>query len=96
MTAYECDRCGALFKRNCVPKTTITIDQHPNGFERLDLCNKCQKELENWIGGLSFDSNLNPTLNSGIDFETREKPFTIDYSMRTINGNWLPRKDGDV
>lgn len=34
--------------------------------------------------------------SSGIDFETREKPFTIDYSMRTINGNWLPRKDGDV
>lgn len=65
MTAYECDRCGALFKRNCVPKTTITIDQHPNGFERLDLCPKRQKELENWIGGLSFDSNLNPTLRNG-------------------------------
>lgn len=31
--------------------------------------------------------------NSGIDFETREKPFTVDYSMKTINGNWLPRKD---
>lgn len=59
MTAYECDRCGALFKRNCVPKTTITIDRHPNG-------------------------------------EVRKKPFTVDYSMRTISGNWLPRKDGDV
>lgn len=34
--------------------------------------------------------------NSGIDFEVREKPFTVDYSMKTINGNWLPRKDGDV
>ena len=45
------------------------------------------------VGGLSFDSNLNPTLNSGIDFEVREKPFTVDYSMKTINGNWLPRKD---
>lgn len=33
--------------------------------------------------------------SSGIDFETREKPFTIDYSMRTISGNWLPRKDSD-
>lgn len=65
MTAYECDRCGALFKRNCVPKTTITIDQHPNGFERLDLCPKCQKELENWIGGLQFDGNFNPTLRNG-------------------------------
>lgn len=65
MNAYECVRCGALFKRKCVPKTTIIIDQHPNGFERLDLCNKCQKELENWIGGLSFDSNFNPTLRNG-------------------------------
>lgn len=34
--------------------------------------------------------------NSGIDFETREKPFTVDYSMKTINGNWLPRKDKDI
>ncbi len=33
--------------------------------------------------------------SSGIDFETREKPFTIDYSMRTISGNWLPRKDSE-
>ena len=34
--------------------------------------------------------------NREIDFEIREKPFTVDYSMKTINGNWLPRKDGDV
>lgn len=65
VTAYECDRCGALFRRKCVPKTTIIIDQHPNGFERLDLCKKCQRELENWIGGSSFDSNFNPTLRNG-------------------------------
>lgn len=34
--------------------------------------------------------------NSGIDFEVREKPFTVGCVMRTINGNYLPRKDGDV
>lgn len=33
--------------------------------------------------------------SSGIDFETKEKPFTIDYPMRTINGTWLPRKDSE-
>lgn len=65
MTAYECDRCGALFKRNCASKIIIAIDQHPNGFERLDLCLKCQKELENWLDGVQFDSNLNPTLRNG-------------------------------
>lgn len=31
--------------------------------------------------------------NSGIDFEVREKPFTVGCAMRTINGTWLPRKD---
>lgn len=25
-----------------------------------------------------------------------KKPVTVDYSMRTINGNWLPRKDEDI
>ena len=33
--------------------------------------------------------------NRGIDFEVLEKPFTADYSMRTINGNSLPRKDSE-
>ena len=65
MTAYECDRCGALFKRNCVPKITITIDQHPNGYQHLDLCPKCQKELENWIYGVLLEGSLNPTLRNG-------------------------------
>lgn len=32
----------------------------------------------------------------GIDVTTIEKPFTVDCVMRTINGTWLPRKDGDV
>lgn len=36
------------------------------------------------------------TNSTGIDFEIRKKLFTIDYSMKTINGTWLPRKDGDV
>lgn len=31
--------------------------------------------------------------STGIDFEIRKKPFTIDYSLKTINGTWLPRKD---
>lgn len=65
MTAYECDRCGALFKRNCVPETTITIDQHPNGLQRLDLCPKCQKELENWIDEAQSDSSFRQGLRNG-------------------------------
>ncbi len=33
--------------------------------------------------------------NRGIDFEVLEKPFTVDYSMRTINGKCLPRMDSE-
>lgn len=65
MTAYECDRCGTMFKRECLPETIIAIDQHPNGYQHLDLCPKCQEELENWINGLQFDCNVNPTLRNG-------------------------------
>lgn len=30
---------------------------------------------------------------SGMDIESTEKPFTVERSMRTINGDWLPRKE---
>lgn len=67
MTAYECDRCGELFKREHTVETRI-VKKNPicnGGFYPLDLCPKCQRELENWIGGSSFDSNFNPTLRNG-------------------------------
>lgn len=32
----------------------------------------------------------------GIDVTTIEKPFTVGCVMRTINGNWLQRKDNDT
>lgn len=35
MTAYECDRCGALFKRNCV-------------LERLPVIRIIKKNLQKW------------------------------------------------
>lgn len=65
MTAYECDRCGTLFKRECMPKTTIAIEEGLWGFHHLDLCPKCQEELENWLDEAQLDSNLNPTLRNG-------------------------------
>lgn len=65
MNAYECDRCGTLFKRDSVPKKSVTIDRRPWDFQRLDLCPKCQEELENWLDEAQLDSNLNPTLRNG-------------------------------
>lgn len=64
MTAYECDRFGTLFKRECMPKTTIAKKIHC-GFYYLDLCPKCQEELENWFDGVQIDSSLNSTLRNG-------------------------------
>ncbi|CDA91727.1 unknown [Ruminococcus sp. CAG:563] len=65
MTAYECDRCGTLFKRECMPKTTIAKKKSTVGFYYLDLCPKCQEELENWFDGVQSDSSLNSTLRNG-------------------------------
>ena len=65
MNAYKCDRCGTLFERDSVPERSIAIKHSPYGFECLDLCPKCQEELENWIDGVQFDSSLNPTLRNG-------------------------------
>lgn len=67
VTAYECDRCGELFKREYRAETRIARKKPVinGGWYYLDLCPRCQEELENWIGGSSVDSNFNPTLRNG-------------------------------
>lgn len=52
--AYECDRCGMLYRSKegwlgSRRKTEITIDLHPIDQRRLELCDKCQQELLNWL-----------------------------------------------
>ncbi len=48
--AYECDICGKLFSaRMAVPDITIIKYVHPHGSERLDLCDECQKKLEQFV-----------------------------------------------
>lgn len=67
------------------------IKKPNNRTEAANTIFKLLKEF--WGDCVSVKISAN---NSGIDFETREKPFTVGCAMRTINGNWLPRKDGDV
>lgn len=49
MQAYKCDRCGELFERPCYYNIRINVDCHPYEDNYLDLCDKCQFELEKWI-----------------------------------------------
>jgi len=49
MTAKECDRCNTLYKPECNPDIRINIYRHPYGDSWIDLCPKCQKELEEWL-----------------------------------------------
>lgn len=66
----------------------ISIKKPNNRTEAANTIFKLLKEF--WGDCVSVKISAN---NSGIDFETREKPFTVGYAMRTINGNWLPRND---
>lgn len=52
MNAKKCDRCGVLFERPYVPDITIHSYRHPYGEDRLDLCDSCQHQLEEWLSYL--------------------------------------------
>lgn len=67
-----------------------TTKKPQNRTEAANTIYKLLKEF--WGDCISVKISAN---SSGIDIEATEKPFTIDYSTRTINGNWLPRKDSE-
>ena len=69
----------------------ISIKKPQNRTEATNAIFKLLKEF--WGDCVSVKISAS---SSGIDFEVREKPFTVGCAMRTINGTWLPRKDGDV
>lgn len=50
--AYKCDRCGVLFDRDFEPGITVCL-QNPC-IRTMDLCHKCQKELEEWFRKIQF------------------------------------------
>ena len=62
MTKHYCDRCGQLcdsFKK--YGKYTIRKSESYS-FCSLDLCNECQKELDDWMDNKETKSN-NPAKN---------------------------------
>lgn len=57
MLACKCDICGKLYEgRKYTPDLTINKYRHPYGDTKLDLCNDCQKKLEDWV---STNKSLN-------------------------------------
>lgn len=69
----------------------ISIKKPQNRTEATNVIYDLVKEF--WGDCVSVNIFVNCC---GIDVTTIEKPFTVGCSMRTINGTWLPRKDGDV
>lgn len=49
MSAYKCNRCGALYESATVPDITIKEYYHGYGEERKNLCPLCQAELIKWL-----------------------------------------------
>ena len=45
--ATICDRCGEVLKYACDCK--IIIYTHPYGDTEYELCDKCKKEVLNWV-----------------------------------------------
>lgn len=62
MTKHYCDRCGQLcdgFRKH--GKYTIR-ESESYSFCSLDLCDECQKELDDWMKNKEIKSN-NPAKN---------------------------------
>lgn len=53
MDAKKCDRCGKLYEWTGVrSKIEVRIDNHPYGYNTVDLCPKCTEELREFLGGV--------------------------------------------
>lgn len=48
--AKKCDRCGNFYTLNISDKK----DKYGRAVENLDLCQKCRKELQEWLDGPTF------------------------------------------
>lgn len=67
MTKHYCDRCGQLcngFKKH--GKYTI---RETDSFCSLDLCNECQKELEDWMDN---KTNINNQSTKSVQEQLKE------------------------
>ena len=62
--AYKCDRCGKLFESYKFQKTSefFNITRNPNVSGCcLDLCPKCNAELQSWVANDTVQVDCNCT-----------------------------------
>lgn len=73
--AYKCDRCGKLYESYKYQKTSefFNITRTPNiSGNCLDLCPKCNAELQSWVANDTVQVDCNCT------DEEVAKPFIAD------------------
>lgn len=79
--AYKCDRCGKLFTINTNKgiltqrrRIEITIDYHPMGDVRMDLCDDCYKGLLNYMSAFNTcDANVKRAVDIELDKTIEEE-----------------------
>ena len=71
--AYKCDRCGKLFALDENKgiatqrrRIEITIDYHPMGDVRMDMCDDCYKGL---LSYMSAFNTCNASVKRSVDTE---------------------------
>lgn len=55
--AYKCDRCGKLYEKKIFKDPELRVERKicdqtcipPEFYLRMDLCNECQMEIENFV-----------------------------------------------
>lgn len=49
--ARKCDRCGKFYDTpKCIQSVHVCRTRHPYPDQIIDLCNDCQKKLEDFLG----------------------------------------------
>ena len=48
-SAKKCDICGILYERDYVPDLQVHKYCHGYGYSILDICDHCQKQLEEFV-----------------------------------------------
>lgn len=60
--AYKCDRCGKLFEHYRYQVTNFYVTRNANfAIDRLDLCPKCNAELQSWVANDTVQVDCNCT-----------------------------------
>ena len=84
MMAKKCDICGTLYELQCTPDVRVNIYSHPYGDRWLDLCPKCQEQLERFVCVRMPCSSNAPVLEKATPGSFTREILYDDECCRTI------------